>query len=83
MPDKDPITKVPLDVGIHGLEPHGSAKKQDGFFHKGVLQAMENDHVPGATAREVKVIANGHCHSACLLHLLFATRNPISSPTLL
>ena len=64
MADRDPVTKAPLDVGMHGMEPHGNSKKQDGFFHKGVLQAMETDHT-ASTAREVKVIANGHCHSAC------------------
>ncbi|KIP02828.1 hypothetical protein PHLGIDRAFT_122109 [Phlebiopsis gigantea 11061_1 CR5-6] len=61
-PDVDPTNGEPLDVGIHDLEPHGNAKKQDGFFHKGVLQAMESDHV-SSTAHEVKVIANGHSHS--------------------
>ena len=63
--DKDPQTGKPLDVGIHDLEEPGAAKKQDGFFHKGILQAMESEHVSN-TAREVKVIANGHCHRKSL-----------------
>ncbi|GJE90394.1 metallo-dependent phosphatase [Phanerochaete sordida] len=62
MADLNPITKAPLDVGLHGLEPRGSSTKQDGFYHKGVLQALETDHTGGGHAREVKVIANGHCH---------------------
>lgn len=61
MADRDPSTGVPLDKGVHGTEPHGNSKKQDGFFHKGILQAMESDHVSN-NAHEVKVIANGHCH---------------------
>lgn len=60
--DTDPISGKPLDVGLHDIEGHGSAKKQDGFFHKGLLQAMESDHRAGGNAREVKVVSNGHCH---------------------
>ena len=55
---------MPLDVGQHDLEENGAAKKQAGFFHKGLLQAMESDHRAGGRASEVKVVANGHCHSA-------------------
>ncbi|EIN09401.1 Metallo-dependent phosphatase [Punctularia strigosozonata HHB-11173 SS5] len=51
-----------LDVGIHGLEDKGSAKKNEGFFEKGLLQALESEHNAGGNAREVKVVANGHCH---------------------
>lgn len=66
--DINPLTGRPLDVGLHDLEESGAAKKQDGFYHKGVLQAMESDHRAGGNAREVKVISNGHCHSAyCIL----------------
>ena len=61
MADSDPATGKPLDLGVHGLEPKGNSKKQDGFFHKGILQAMESEHTSNV-AREVKVIANGHCH---------------------
>lgn len=60
--DVDPVTSKPLDVGMHDLEGQGSAKKQDGFFHKGILQAMESDHRAGGNAHEVKVVSNGHCH---------------------
>ncbi|KAL6299529.1 Metallo-dependent phosphatase [Sparassis latifolia] len=60
--DVNPDTGIPLDVGLHDLEGKGSAKKQDGFFHKGLLQAMESDHRAGGNAREVKVVGNGHCH---------------------
>ncbi|KZT07407.1 Metallo-dependent phosphatase [Laetiporus sulphureus 93-53] len=60
--DTDPNTGKPLDVGQHDLEGQGSPKKQDGFFHKGLLQAPESDHVAAGNAREVKVVANGHCH---------------------
>ena len=63
--DKDPQTGKPLDVGIHDLEEPGAAKKQDGFFHKGILQAFESDHPSGTLAPEVKVVANGHCHRKC------------------
>ena len=61
----DTRTGARLDVGLHNLEPKGSAKKNEGFFEKGLLKAMESDHLAGGNAREVKVIGNGHCHSAC------------------
>ncbi|KAI0342973.1 Metallo-dependent phosphatase [Trametopsis cervina] len=60
--DKDPLTGKPLDVGDSGLEESGNAKKQDGFFNKALLTALESGHRAGGTAREVKVVANGHCH---------------------
>ncbi|EMD38734.1 hypothetical protein CERSUDRAFT_72042 [Gelatoporia subvermispora B] len=60
--DTDPRTGLPLDIGLHDLEENGASKKQDGFFHKGVLQALEADHRAGGGAPEVKAIANGHCH---------------------
>lgn len=63
--DINPNTGRPLDTGIHDIEENGSAKKQDGFFHKGLLQALESDHRAGGNAREVKVVSNGHCHSMC------------------
>ncbi|KAH9942026.1 Metallo-dependent phosphatase [Amylocystis lapponica] len=59
--DLNPSTGQPLDVGTHD-EGQGSAKKQDGFFHKGLLQATESDHRAGGNVQEVKVVANGHCH---------------------
>ncbi|KAJ7720584.1 Metallo-dependent phosphatase-like protein [Mycena maculata] len=51
----------PLDYGISGLEMKGDAKGSDGFFEKGILKAMETDHVTN-DVREVKVIGHGHCH---------------------
>jgi hypothetical protein len=64
-PDKDPRTGGQLDVGLHNLEPKGSAKHNEGFFEKALLEAKESDHRAGDNAREVKVVANGHCHSTC------------------
>ena len=60
--DKDTRTGARLDVGLHNLEPKGAAKKNEGFFEKGLLKAMESDHLAGGSAREVKVVGNGHCH---------------------
>ncbi|KAI5122495.1 hypothetical protein M0805_001403 [Coniferiporia weirii] len=60
--DIDANTGLPLDIGIHDIEEHGSAKKSDGFFDNGILQALETDHSSGGNVKEVKVIANGHCH---------------------
>jgi hypothetical protein len=48
-------------VGLHDLESAGNAKKSDGFFEKGILKALESDHITN-TIQEVKVIGNGHCH---------------------
>lgn len=62
-PDIDSQTDLPLDVGMHDLEAAGNAKKNDGFFEKGILNAMESNSLSiSNSAREVKVIANGHCH---------------------
>ena len=60
--DVDSNTGLPLDTGMHGLEENGNAKNSDGFFDKGILQSFETDHSAGGTTKEVKVIANGHCH---------------------
>ncbi|KAF5351514.1 hypothetical protein D9758_007250 [Tetrapyrgos nigripes] len=63
--DIDPSTKRPYDIGSKGTERPGSAKGNDGFFEKGLLKAMESDHVMQNAqhpATEVKVVANGHCH---------------------
>ena len=67
--DVDSKTGRPLDVGLHDLEEPGAAKRQDGFFHKGLLQALESDHRAGGRAPEVKVVANGHCHREHLFRL--------------
>jgi len=50
-----------LNFGITGLETKGDAGKSDGFFEKGILKALESDHVSN-TVQEVKVIGHGHCH---------------------
>ena len=50
-------------MGISGQEKKGSAKKNGGFFSKGLLKALESDHVAGGNELEVKVVGNGHCHS--------------------
>ncbi|PPQ90772.1 hypothetical protein CVT25_010161 [Psilocybe cyanescens] len=60
--DMNPSTGRALDVGISGQEPPGNAKNNDGFFEKGILKAMESDHVSNRNAHEVKAIGNGHCH---------------------
>ncbi|CCL98565.1 uncharacterized protein FIBRA_00565 [Fibroporia radiculosa] len=60
--DIDPITSQELNVGENDLEGSGAAKQQEGFFHKGILQAMESDHVAAGNAHEIKVVTNGHCH---------------------
>lgn len=67
--DKNPSTGKPLDIGITGLEAHGSAKKSEGFFAKGVLKAMESSNVAD-NVHEVKVIGNGHCHGVTFFCLL-------------
>ncbi len=68
--DIDPITNKALDVGGHGMEPAGSAKKNEGFFSKGLLRATESDHASSSGIPEVKVVGNGHCHSQSNSHLL-------------
>jgi hypothetical protein len=63
VPDTDSRTGLPLDIGIYGLEGPGSAKKSDGMFENGLLKALESEHRAGGVIPEVKVVANGHCHS--------------------
>ncbi|EDR11573.1 uncharacterized protein LACBIDRAFT_313919 [Laccaria bicolor S238N-H82] len=41
----DSQMKKPLDVGLHGLESAGNAKKSDGFFEKGILKALKSDPI--------------------------------------
>lgn len=36
------------------------------MFEKGLLKAMESEHLAGGVVPEVKVVANGHCHSKWL-----------------
>jgi hypothetical protein len=61
--DTDSRTGQSLDIGLHGLEGPGSAKKSDGMFENGLLKALESDHKAKGAIPEVKVVANGHCHS--------------------
>jgi len=61
-PDHDQRTGQLLDIGLHGVEGPGAAKKNDGFFEKGLLAATESEHSYGGSIPEVKVVANGHCH---------------------
>jgi hypothetical protein len=61
--DRDPRTGQLLDIGLHDLERSGAAKKSDGMFDKGLKKALESGHVAGGGIPEVKVVANGHCHS--------------------
>lgn len=63
LPDDDRRTGLPLDIGISGLEESGAAKKSDGMFENGLLRALETDHRGASAIPEVKVVANGHCHS--------------------
>ncbi|KAJ7588171.1 Metallo-dependent phosphatase-like protein [Mycena floridula] len=51
-----------LDVGVTGAETPQNSNDNDKFFEKGILKAMESDHVAKQGATEVKVVANGHCH---------------------
>ncbi|KAI0259375.1 Metallo-dependent phosphatase-like protein [Gloeopeniophorella convolvens] len=60
--DVDPRTGRPLDVGSSDLEEPGSGKKNDGFFEKGLLHALETPHRGAGGVPEVKVVGNGHCH---------------------
>jgi len=60
--DVDPRTGKPLDVGISGQETQGDSKGNDGFFEKGLLKALESDHVTHTPIPEVKVVGHGHCH---------------------
>ena len=69
-PDKDTRTGAPLDVGLRGLEPKGAAKKNEGFFEKALLAAMESEHLAKGSVREVKVVGNGHCHRTYCFSLL-------------
>lgn len=55
--DIDALSNKPLNEGDQ-LDPHGSPKKNEGFFEKALLKAPENE----MGGREVKVVANGHCH---------------------
>ena len=61
--DVDPRSGALLDLGLRDLESHGNSKGNDGFFHKALLQAKESDHRGAGGIQEVKVVANGHCHS--------------------
>ena len=61
--DTDTRTGKPLDIGQHNNEKSGSAKKNGGFFEKGLMKALESDHISRTSVSEVKVVGNGHSHS--------------------
>jgi hypothetical protein len=63
--DVDGATGKALQHGLQ-LEDAAAPKGSDGFFEKGVLRALETEHAEGGNAREVKIIANGHCHGQAL-----------------
>jgi len=44
------------------MEGSGSAKKNAGFFEKGLLRALETPHRGARGIPEVKVVGNGHQH---------------------
>lgn len=71
VPDVNPDTGIPLDIGIHDIDGRGDAKNSDGFFEKGVTQALESDHNAGSKLKEVKVISNGHCHGTTKILFFF------------
>lgn len=57
-PDIDAVSGKPLDIGVQ-MGGKGSPKTNGGMFEKGLMMAHENE----LGGREVKVVANGHCHS--------------------
>lgn len=69
--DVDSGTGKPLQKGLQ-LEDKSTPKKNEGFFEKGLLRALETTHRTGDNAREVKVVANGHCHGPSLFSYLCA-----------
>lgn len=69
-PDKNFRTGQWLDVGLHNLEKADVAKKNEGFFEKGLLKATESDHRAGGNIPEVKVIGTGHAHSRYSTNLI-------------
>ena len=69
-PDIDSRTGQPLDFGSSDLESPGSAKKNDGFFEKGLLRALETQHRGAGGIPEVKVVGNGHCHGKAIRIIL-------------
>ena len=73
-PDTDPRTGQPLDIGTSDLESPSSAKKNAGFFEKGLLHALETPHRGAGGIPEVKVVGNGHCHGMAV----FLFRKPRS-----
>lgn len=60
--DSDTSTGQRLDFGLHNLEKGKAAKKNEGFFEKGLLKAMESEHRSGRNVTEVKAVGNGHAH---------------------
>jgi hypothetical protein len=58
-PDVDVKSGKPLNVGEE-MDPKGNPTKNGGMFENGLMKAHENE----LGGREVKVVANGHCHGA-------------------
>ena len=44
------------------METGKAATKNEGFFEKGLLKAMESEHRSGGNLPEVKAVGNGHAH---------------------
>lgn len=57
-PDVDVKSGKPLDIGEQ-MDQKGTPKKNGGLFDNGLMKAHENE----LGGREVKIVANGHCHS--------------------
>ncbi|KAG9076913.1 hypothetical protein FRC06_009217, partial [Ceratobasidium sp. 370] len=62
--DVNPITSGKLDVGTS--EKYGGSTKDASFFSNGILKAFEvpSTQTTKGSGTEVKVIANGHVHTA-------------------
>jgi len=49
-------------LGCTTLSLKAPPSRMGAFFEKGLLKAKESNHLAGGSGREVKVVANGHCH---------------------
>jgi len=56
-PDVDVMSGKPLDIGEQ-MDKKGNPKTNGAMFENGLMKAHENE----LGGREVKVVANGHCH---------------------
>ena len=55
--DVDVKSGKPLNIGQE-MDKKGNPKKNGGMFENGLMKAHENE----LGGREVKIVANGHCH---------------------